>query len=158
MIEISLNKINKNYGFNSVLNDLSFDIKTGERVALIGRNGCGKTTTLRLIMGLEKADSGSINIRKDSTIGYLTQIPPLETDDVSANEVYLRGVKDLLDLDHKMNDFLGKMDSSDKAIKELSALQEEFRIKGGYQLREKIEKIKHGFKLTESVLNTKYNN
>lgn len=158
MIEISLNKINKNYGFNSVLSDLSFDIKTGERVALIGRNGCGKTTTLRLIMGLEKADSGSINIRKDSTIGYLTQIPPLETDDVLANDVYLRGVKYLIDLDNKINEFVASMDSSEKAIKELSSMQEEFRIKGGYQLKEKIEKIKYGFKLSESVLNTKYNN
>ena len=50
------------------------------------------------------------------------------------------------------------MDSSEKAIKELSSMQEEFRIKGGYQLKEKIEKIKYGFKLSESVLNTKYNN
>lgn len=158
MIEISLNKINKNYGFNSVLNDLSFDIKTGERVSLIGRNGCGKTTTLRLIMGLERPDSGTINIRKESTIGYLTQIPPLESDDVSANEVYLRGVKDLIDLDNRINDFVMNMDSSEKSIKELTVLQEEFRIKGGYQLKERIEKIKHGFKLSESVLNTKYNN
>ena len=51
MIEISLNKISKGYGYNSVLNKLSFDIKTNDRVALIGTNGCGKTTTLRLIMG-----------------------------------------------------------------------------------------------------------
>ena len=75
MIEISLNKINKNYGFNSVLKELSFDIKTNDRVALIGSNGCGKTTTLRLIMGEETPDNGSISIRKGSTIGYLHQIP-----------------------------------------------------------------------------------
>ena len=158
MIEISLNKINKNYGFNSVLNDLSFDIQTGQRVALIGRNGCGKTTTLRLIMGIERADSGNINIRKGSTIGYLTQIPPLESDDVKANDVYLRGVKDLIDLEKRINEFVSVMDSSEKSIKELSLLQEEFRIKGGYQLKEKIEKIKYGFKLSDSMLNTKYNN
>ncbi len=157
MIEISLNKINKNYGFNSVLNDLSFDIKTGERVALIGSNGCGKTTTLRLIMSLEKPDSGNINVRKESKIGYLTQIPPLEKDDVLASVVYLRGVKDLIDLENKINSFVDSMNSSDKDIKELAKLQEEFRIKGGYQLKEKIEKIKYGFKISESILNTKYN-
>ena len=63
MIEISLNKINKSYGFNPILKDFSFEIKSGERIALIGPNGCGKTTTLRIIMG-EDIDSGSINIRK----------------------------------------------------------------------------------------------
>ena len=157
MIEISLNKINKNYGFNSVLKDLSFDIKTGEKVALIGSNGCGKTTTLRLIMGEELPDSGNISIRKGSKVGYLKQIPPKENDNVTAGEVYLRGISDLIDLDHKINDFLSSMDSSNKSIKELDKLQEEFRIKGGYQLNEKIEKIKHGFKLTEELLNTNYN-
>ncbi len=157
MIEISLNKVNKNYGFNNVLKDLSFDVKTKERIALIGSNGCGKTTTLRLIMGLENIDSGNINVRKGATIGYLTQIPPLENDDVLANDVYLRGVKDLIDLESKINEFVNKMDSSEKSIKELDKLQEEFRIKGGYQLKEKIEKIKYGFKLKEDVLNTKYN-
>ena len=157
MIEISLNKINKNYGFNSVLNDLSFDIKSGERASLIGSNGCGKTTTLRLIMGIEQPDSGSLSVRRGSKIGYLTQIPPLEGDDVLAKDVYLRGIKDLIELENKINEFINNMNSSEKDIKELSRLQEEFRIKGGYLLKEKIEKVKHGFKLSESVLNTKYN-
>ena len=158
MIEISLNKINKNYGFNSVLSDLSFDIKTNDRVSLIGSNGCGKTTTLRIIMGLENADSGNVSIRKGSTIGYLTQIPPLEKSDVLANDVYLRGVKDLIELDNKINEFIENMDSSEKSIKILDKMQEEFRIKGGYNLNEKIEKIKYGFKLTNEMLNTNYNN
>ena len=158
MIEISLNKINKNYGFNNVLNDVSFDIKTGERVSLIGSNGCGKTTALNLIMGKETPDSGNITIRKGSTIGYLSQIPPLEKEDIKANEVYLRGIKNLIDLDNKINDFVSHMTDSSKDINELDKLQEEFRIKGGYNLKEKIEKIKHGFKLTEELLNTNYNN
>lgn len=157
MIEISLNKINKNYGFNSVLKELSFDIKTNDRVALIGSNGCGKTTTLRLIMGEEIPDNGSISIRKGSTIGYLRQIPNIEKEDLKANDVYLRGIKDLLDLENKINNFVSNMDDSDKSIKELDRLQEDFRIKGGYQLNEKIEKIKHGFKLSKELLDTNYN-
>ncbi len=158
MIEISVNKVSKNYGFNSILNNLSFDIKTHERVALIGSNGCGKTTLLRLIMGLETADSGSINIRKGSKIGYLTQIPNLEKDNITGLEVYLRGVKDLIELDNQIKDFVNNMDTSQKSLKQLDKLQEEFRIKGGYQLNEKIEKIKYGFKLNDSILNTNYNN
>lgn len=157
MIEISLNKINKSYGFNNVLNNLSFDVKTNERVALIGSNGCGKTTTLKIIMGIESYDSGNISIRKESKIGYLTQIPPKEDDNISARSVYLRGVKELINLENKINDFVENMSSNEKDIKLLDKLQEEFRISGGYSLKEKIEKIRNGFKITNELLDREYN-
>lgn len=157
MIEISLNKINKSYGFNNVLNNLSFDVKTNERVALIGSNGCGKTTTLKIIMGIESYDSGNISIRKESKIGYLTQMPPKEDDNVSAKSVYLRGVQELIDLENKINDFVENMSSNEKDIKLLDKLQEEFRISGGYSLKEKIEKIRNGFKITNELLDREYN-
>lgn len=157
MIEISLNKINKSYGFNNVLNNLSFDVKTNERIALIGSNGCGKTTTLKIIMGIESYDSGNISIRKESKIGYLTQMPPKEDDNVSAKSVYLRGVQELIDLENKISDFVENMSSNEKDIKLLDKLQEEFRISGGYSLKEKIEKIRNGFKITNELLNREYN-
>lgn len=157
MIEISLNKINKSYGFNNVLNNLSFDVKTNERVALIGSNGCGKTTTLKIIMGIESYDSGNISIRKESKIGYLTQMPPKEDDNVSAKSVYLRGIQELIDLENKINDFVENMSSNEKDIKLLDKLQEEFRISGGYSLKEKIEKIRNGFKITNELLDREYN-
>lgn len=157
MIEISLNKINKSYGFNNVLNNLSFDVKTNERVALIGSNGCGKTTTLKIIMGIESYDSGKISIRKESKIGYLTQMPPKEDDNVSAKSVYLRGVQELIDLENKISDFVENMSSNEKDIKLLDKLQEEFRISGGYSLKEKIEKIRNGFKITNELLDREYN-
>ena len=157
MIEISINKVNKNYGFNPVLKDLSFEIKSNEKIALIGSNGCGKTTILKIIMGLESLDSGSINIKKGLSIGYLCQIPPKEKDNVLASEVFLRGIKDLLDLEKSINDYVHNMDSSEKSIKMLSKMQEDFRILGGYQLNEKINRVKHGFKLSDELLNTEYN-
>lgn len=157
MIEISLNKINKSYGFNNVLNNLSFDVKTNERIALIGSNGCGKTTTLKIIMGIESYDSGNISIRKESKIGYLTQMPSKEDDNVSAKSVYLRGVQELIDLENKISDFVENMSSNEKDIKLLDKLQEEFRISGGYSLKEKIEKIRNGFKITNELLDREYN-
>ena len=157
MIEISLNKINKSYGYNNVLNNLSFDIKTNERVALIGSNGCGKSTTLKIIMGLESSDSGRVSIRKESKIGYLTQIPPEEKAGVSSRDVYLRGISELLDLKSKINTFVDSMSGNDKDIKTLDKLQEEFRIKGGYNLKERIEKIRSGFKISDELLDREYN-
>lgn len=157
MIEININKVNKNYGFNKVLDNLSFTVKSNEKIALIGSNGCGKSTILKMIAGLEEIDSGEIIIRKDSTIGYLPQIPPKEQDNILANDVFLRGVKKELELEHKINDFTSNMTTSEKDIKILDKLQEEYRILGGYNLNEKIEKIKYGFKLSNELLNTEYN-
>lgn len=158
MIEIGLNKVNKNFGFNKLLTDVSFEIKSNERVALIGSNGCGKTTTLKMINGEVEIDSGNIFIRKGATIGYLSQIPEVSSINETASDVYLKGIQDILNLEKRINDFSSKMDSSDKSINQLSTMQEEFRIKGGYEITSKIEKIKHGFKLSEELLQTKYNN
>lgn len=73
MIEIELNNIKKNYGLKNVLDGVSFEIKTGERVSLIGENGCGKSTILKIINKEESVDEGILNIKKDSTIGFLKQ-------------------------------------------------------------------------------------
>lgn len=53
MIEIGINKVNKNYGFKNMLKDISFEIKTNERVSLIGPNGSDKTTILKIISSIE---------------------------------------------------------------------------------------------------------
>ena len=56
MIEIELNNVKKNFGLKNVLDGVSFQIKTGERISLIGENGSGKSTILNIISGIEKQD------------------------------------------------------------------------------------------------------
>ena len=75
MIECSINNLTKYYGANQLFHNISFDLKTGERIGLIGQNGCGKTTILKIIMGVEDYQEGSIAVRKDSRVGYLNQMP-----------------------------------------------------------------------------------
>ena len=58
------------------------------------------------------------------------------------NDIYLKGIKELLDLEKRINDFAQTMDSSSKSINQLATFQEEFRIKEGYKLNEKINRIK----------------
>ena len=68
MLEISLSKIVKNYGFKRVLDEFSLDILKGERIALIGANGSGKSTLFKIICGIEDIDRGTITISNNVSI------------------------------------------------------------------------------------------
>ena len=73
MIDISLSKISKNYGFDQIFENISCDINNGEKIAIVGENGCGKTTLLNIIAGYENINSGNVSLRKNIKIGYLKQ-------------------------------------------------------------------------------------
>ena len=64
MIEIELNNVKKNFGLKNVLDGVSFEVKTGERISLIGENGSGKSTILKIISGDEKHDSRKCKYKK----------------------------------------------------------------------------------------------
>jgi len=66
----NLNNIEKFYGANKVLDNITFDVQQGEIVGIIGKNGCGKTTIFKIISGLEQFDKGDLFIRKGVTLGY----------------------------------------------------------------------------------------
>lgn len=71
---LSVHHLNKSFGFQTVLQDISFNISAGECIGLIGPNGCGKTTLVRILAGEDRADSGSVApTRPDLRIGYLSQ-------------------------------------------------------------------------------------
>ena len=61
MIECSINNLIKYYGANKIFENISFELKTNERIGLIGKNGCGKTTLMKILIGAEDYQGGSIN-------------------------------------------------------------------------------------------------
>ncbi|MEY4594110.1 MAG: hypothetical protein RIQ47_520, partial [Bacteroidota bacterium] len=77
---ISVEQLTKSYGDKLLFRDLNFGIQKGEKVALVARNGTGKSTLLRVLAGIDVADSGTISVRKDTRIIYLEQEPPFDQD------------------------------------------------------------------------------
>ncbi len=96
MIEIELNNIKKNYGLKNVLDGVNFEVKTGERIALIGSNGAGKSTILKIIKGEENQDSGIVNIRKNATIEMLNQIYKTEPQNILVADFLQQGFEDII--------------------------------------------------------------
>ncbi len=74
---LSAEQLAKNYQDHPLFSDLTFGISQGQKIALVGKNGCGKSTLLKILAGEEDPDSGKVVIRKDVTVGYLSQEPEL---------------------------------------------------------------------------------
>lgn len=72
---LSVNSISKSYGIKTLFNDVTFGIEKGDKTALIAANGSGKSTMLKILMGEESPDTGTIVYANDLKIGYLEQLP-----------------------------------------------------------------------------------
>ena len=73
MIILSAQNIAKAFGVNTVLRDVSLTVQQGDRIGLVGVNGCGKSTLMRILAGLDAQDSGEISLVRGTRVGYLAQ-------------------------------------------------------------------------------------
>ncbi len=139
---IKAQKLHKSYGSLVVLSDVSFSLERGQKVALVGHNGTGKTTLLKIIAGLEDPDSGDINIAKDVCIGYLPQDTSL-----SGNESimdYLRRVTGIDTLEKEINDLSLELGNPDKA-RRYDEVHTKYEHLDGYSFAHKAEVVLSGF-------------
>ena len=162
MIGLNLNKVVKSFGFKKILDEFDLELKTGERIALIGPNGSGKTTIFKMITGEENANSGNISVRKGATLGMLSQIPQAYSDDVTVLDVIKSGKQQLFDLEIKIHEIENKMATASQEklavlLKSYGTLQEIYENMGGYQLESDLSKICNGFKISDDMLGRKYN-
>ena len=155
MIDINLSKINKSYGFEKVLNDIDLTIQKGEKVALIGSNGSGKSTILKIVGKIENINSGEISIRKGATIGYLSQIP--EENNILVKEYIYNSFKNLITMSEKLTKLEKNLNSDIKIINKYLKLQEEFINLGGYEYKTKISKVLAVFNIPNEMLERNFN-
>ena len=163
MIEIELNNIIKNYGLKNVLNGMNLTLKTGERAALIGCNGAGKSTVLKIIMKQENISAGTINIRKNATIGILRQIYEYEETNPNVYTFLQRSFEHFFELETKLKKLENEMsyEKNDEKMSELlqkyGNVQQKYIQMGGYDIQEKFNKICSGLQINEKMLNQNYN-
>lgn len=162
MIEISVNNAQKNFGFKRVLDGFDLEATTGERIALIGPNGCGKTTLFKIISGEENLDQGMVSIRRNATIGLLSQIPPKVTDDVTVRDILLKTFDEVFKVEKQLREYEEKLatvspDKMDSVLEMYGKLQEHFTNMGGYEIDEKVSKICNGFKISDEMLDRSFN-
>ncbi|MBR2705119.1 MAG: ABC-F family ATP-binding cassette domain-containing protein [Clostridia bacterium] len=163
MIELDIKDLVKNYGIKNVLDGLSFEVKSGERVALIGQNGCGKSTVLNTINGDETIDGGRVNIRNGASIKMLKQIYEKRDIDCTVEEFLMENFSKCFELEKKLKCIEEEMatETNDnllqKLINKYGRIQDEYVLNGGYEIQEKYKKICSGFKYDDLFLCSMYN-
>lgn len=159
MIELSLNNVEKYFGANRVLKNITFEVNKGERIGIVGRNGCGKSTVLKLIYGTENLDNGSISIRRGASIGYLEQIHGFE-EGSTVRGILNIAFDELLMLERKMKSLESIMSDEREDISRLlsqySELQQNYEVLGGYDKEEKLSKVCEGLKFKDSFLDRSF--
>lgn len=105
---ISINGLNKTFGATPILRNIGCFVHEGDKIALVGRNGTGKTTLVRIISGLEDYDSGDVAIARGAKLGYLSQTP-VEELSLSLMEFASEAFSDIEALERELEELTGSM-------------------------------------------------
>lgn len=157
MILLQAEHIEKTYGIETILQDISLQIQTGERVGLVGVNGAGKSTLMKILAGDLSYDSGTIRIPKEVSLGYLAQNGGLESersiwDEMLSVFTHLQQEeKELRELEAKMGDPAVIADDKryQQILENYSHRSEAFKEKGGYSYEGSIRGVLHGLRFAD---------
>ncbi|SFJ96100.1 ribosomal protection-like ABC-F family protein [Brevibacillus centrosporus] len=162
MIVVATQHIQKSYGADPVLQDITLEIKAGERVGIVGPNGAGKTTLFKLLAGIESPDSGELYRAKGTVWAYLPQTPKYpdqwRTQDViaSAFEEVIRLQEELRSLEQQMSEVYESAAELEKLMQRYQKLQEAFEQLGGYEYETTMAQVIEGLRITPEHLATPF--
>lgn len=154
---ISINNISVSFTGIDLFKQLSFVVNPRDRIGLIGKNGVGKSTLLKIIAGYQKADSGSIDIPEGGSIGYLPQEFKTKSSKSILDETRT-AFQDILDMQKELAGITEQVENrSDyeseeysELLNKLSELHHQIELKGGNKIESEVEKILKGLGFKES--------
>ncbi|MDG5815932.1 ABC-F family ATP-binding cassette domain-containing protein [Chitinispirillales bacterium ANBcel5] len=150
---IHFQSICKQYGSSVLFNAASFSFNTSRRTALLGRNGAGKTTILRMISGVEEPDSGSVILPSDLKLGYLAQEVEIFNKSTPM-DIVLKPFQHLLDYEKSLQTVSEQLERGDQgAIEKLEKLENEMSMMDGFSLKSRAEMILSGLGISNEQWN-----
>lgn len=146
---IEFRQVTKRYGEQELLREVSFRVRAGQRVGVVGPNGCGKTTLFRLITGAAETDKGEVVIQPGTRLGHLRQVLALGAEDRPLRDYVADALPELgrveeriHAIEHALPDASGP--DRDRLLEELGTLQSRFESEGGYRLKARAEEALGG--------------
>jgi ATP-binding cassette subfamily F protein 3 len=152
MILLNLDNVAKHYGPEPVLDGVACEVRPGERIGLVGPNGCGKTTLLKIIAGKEEADKGSIERHPSARLGYLEQHPEFAAGQ-TVWKIAESGLAELIALGHEAVQAAAQLSAAADDVEHrrladrFDRLHHELEQRGGYHLDHQIQRVLEGLGL-----------
>lgn len=164
MILLQTSKLTKLYSGTPILENVQFEVKKGERIAVVGRNGAGKSTLLKMIADEIDFDGGEIHKPQSVVLGYFAQSSHVNSDDTIYNEM-LKVFEETIKLKGQLEELSIKMAEEDpnseqylKIIEHYQNLNHRFELMSGYTYESEINNILNRFKFNEIGFDQKISN
>ena len=144
--------------------EVSFSLNDGESISIVGPNGCGKSTLIKIIAGLESADTGSVSIKKGAKVAYLDQTGSSINDSRCVKDILKSVFTELNLMQEKLNILQEKLNENvnnenyNFFLEKYCNLVEKFSNFGGYDIDVNINIVIEGLKINKRILNENYNN
>lgn len=165
MILLQLNNVSKSFDGEEIFSDVHFEVKSHEKIGIVGRNGAGKSTLMKIIAGVDGYDSGNVSKIKNLKVGYLTQQMTLDTDhtvweEMSKPFAYLKQMEQEMQAETNwLADHADEYESETfkDHMARYETLSNQFERLEGYQFESKIKTVLHGLDFNEEDFNRSVN-